>query len=63
MGAEGSEMVDTGLLLGLGEKNDVRSLVELVTGLGVLGRAGFIHSCASARLRKDLYTFPGYLLT
>ena len=32
-------------------------------GLGVLGPGGFIHSCASARLRKALYLFPGYLLT
>lgn len=34
-----------------------------VEAFGVLGLGGFNHSCASSRVRKDLYMFPGYLCT
>jgi len=66
LGTEGSETVGRGLLLGLGGGINARRPVEPSTPMGGFGglRPGtFIHSCASARLRNDLYLFPGYLLT
>lgn len=65
LGAEGSETVGIGLL-SLGGGINARRPVEPSTPMGGFGglRPGiFIHSCASARLRNDLYLFPGYLLT
>ena len=65
-GAEGSEAVGICLSSWSGSRIGSRRSVEYLTqilGLGVLEREGFIHSCASARLWKDLCLFPGYLFT
>lgn len=63
-GAEGFEAVGIERSSGSGGRIGARGFVEYLTeirGFGVPGQGLFIHSCASSRLRKDLYLFPGYL--